>query len=191
MLPYSENWSEGDDRSLSVEIPGSTSLDTDDTASEGKDTNFQTKLPLWARLDSKVSTVEQDSENDLDTEQRSEPRVTISDLPLMVSEVSMLLDSIETIMDMQRSRRLSKLRPPLWIRRNWYMSAAILPPALYLFYNHTMTTEFIKKISRNLITFFHEHVVEPILGIYDELAKGTSSLSFSDREARNIGTFNG
>ena len=60
VLPYAENWSEGDDRSLSIEASASVSsdlpwVDTDETAPDVKG-SISKKLPLWASLTSKIST---------------------------------------------------------------------------------------------------------------------------------------
>ena len=118
---------------------------------------------------SRVNGVQQ-TEGDIEegVAQDTEPRVSISNLPLMVSEVSELLDSMEAIIGFQRGRRLEKLQAPNWIRRNWYISAAVLPPFTYFLYLVTMKgygLSFVKNASQSLSNFFREHVVEPILAM--------------------------
>jgi hypothetical protein len=196
VLPYSTNWSEGDDQSLSYDVAGAVSLDFSETPTTDE-TVAPPKLPLWAKAshitsvkedvddDDETSNVRQrvtisdkashitsvEEEEDVDDDETSNvrQRVAISDFPLMVAEVSELLDVMESIMGLQRARRLEKLKPPSWVRQNWYISAIAIPSLSYLFYK--MTTKgygwvFLKYTAQKFGDFFREHVVEPFLAMY-------------------------
>ncbi|KAG7367549.1 ATP synthase regulation protein NCA2 [Nitzschia inconspicua] len=110
----------------------------------------------------------------------------ISDLPLLVEEVSALLDVMEEVMDIQRARRLEKLKPPSWWRQNWFLTSVCAPVACYVLYSISMKEDgmdLVKFVSQKVADFFQEHVVRPCYAIYHELTKGTEY--FSDRAARD------
>jgi ATP synthase regulation protein NCA2 len=112
-------------------------------------------------------------------------RTKISDLPLLVEEVSALLDVMEEVMGIQRARRLEKLKPPSWWRQNWLLSSVCAPLACYVFYSLSVkgdSLQLMKSVSQTVAGFFQEHVVRPCFAIYHELTKGTEY--FSDRAAR-------
>jgi hypothetical protein len=95
--------------------------------------------------------------------------VTITDLPLMVDEVCDLLDVMEGMMAIQRRRRLDLLRPPSWVRCNWYVLAAVAPPAAYLVgrlvtrgYGKKVVSLFVEKVA----DFFRERIVTPVVSMY-------------------------
>lgn len=116
--------------------------------------------------------------------------VGISNLPLMMNEVSGLLDVMEDIMDIQRARRLEKLKPPPWWRQNWFL-VVLGPPSLgYLMYNNLIgrgqTWGFVKYAAEKMMDFFREHVVLPCAALYDEFTKGPESIS--DHAARDTAT---
>jgi hypothetical protein len=177
ILPYSENWAEGDDQSLSYyDMTGSLDIDSQ-TEGATDEAVVPPKLPLWASLSPhNMAPVEEEEEalDDMTDDQKEETthvvqRVVISDLPLMVSEVSELLDVMESIMDLQRGRRLEKLKPPFRMRQNWYVSAIVLPPLTYLCYKMAAKGfgwGFLKYTSQKLLDFCREHVVEPLLAMY-------------------------
>ena len=120
------------------------------------------KLPLWAKASSATVT------DDEDSMQHEKLRVTISDLPLMVNEVSGLLDVMEPIMGIQRARRLEKLKPPSWFRQNWYISAVAVPTTGYVLYKvfRHEGWKVVKYTAEKFIDFFREHVTEPLFGMY-------------------------
>jgi hypothetical protein len=176
ILPYSENWAEGDDQSLSY-YDVTDSLDSESQTESATDEGVvPPKLPLWASLSPHNMAPVEEEEEVLDVmadgqkeETTNVQRVTISDLPLMVSEVSELLDVMESIMDLQRGRRLEKLKPPFWMRQNWYVGAIVLPPLTYLCYKMAAKGfgwGFLKYTSQKLLDFCREHVVEPFLAMY-------------------------
>jgi hypothetical protein len=194
-LPFAENWGQGDDVSLSY---GSVNNVLDDlTVGTNEEYYVHQKLPLWASLtpQSIMTTVDEDLilertesiEEYEDHHSLRQNRVTISDLPLMVSEVSELLDVMEGIMRIQRARRLDKLKEPSLLRRSWYIIAAVVPSLGYFMYktaDKQYGWVFLKYAGQKLIEFFKEHVVSPFFAIYDEFTKGTENIS--DHKARDI-----
>jgi ATP synthase regulation protein NCA2 len=192
VLPYAENWAEGDDQSRhSYDPAGSMLLETagsavtDETVAPGK-------LPLWASMRLRNDQDEHPDafdpvhvKDDENTEQTA--RLQISDLPLLVSEVSELLDVMDSVIQMQRARRLEKLKPMSWLRRNWYMGALSIPPLMYFAFKEAKNgygLHFLNSIRRYIALFFREHVVDPLFAMYEEFTKGT--VDISDRQARDV-----
>lgn len=191
MLPYTENWAEGDDQSrLSYDMAGSLVMDGSTTGAIDE-TVAAAKLPLWACL-----RLKQEDEDDGDRiihetshEDDAEvvTRVQISDLPLLVNEVSELLDIMDSVMQIQRSRRLEKLKPISWWIRNWYVGALAFPPLVYFGFKASKNgfgIDFLKYSAKKFADFCQEHVVDPFFAMYNEFTKGTQDIS--DREARNV-----
>lgn len=113
-------------------------------------------------------------------------KVTICDLNLLVNEVSGILDVMEDVIDVQRGRRLDKLKPPSWYRQYWFVSALVAPSVVYVVYKLAIKRDgwnLLKYASQKILNFFDEHVVRPCFAIYHELTKGTESIS--DRAARD------
>lgn len=167
VLPYAENWAEGDDQSRHS-LGGMSDHDTAATDEMVPSLN----LPLWASL--QMAPVHEEEERmegddyDDDNEPQTVTRVTISDLPLMVSEVSDLLDVMESVMDIQRGRRLEKLKPPFWLRQNWYIGAIVFPPLSYFCYKTAVKgygLTFLNYTAQKLVEFFREHVVDPFFAL--------------------------
>ncbi|GKY95578.1 hypothetical protein MPSEU_000519100 [Mayamaea pseudoterrestris] len=135
-------------------------------------------IPCWASVTtSPVGLTE--GPNDEHTE------VIVIDLPAMIVEVSELVEVMEPIMNMQRRRRLDKLQPPSWIRRNWFVMASAGPVISYLGYqllrnNNAKATY--RQLTQKVRHFCRERIQEPIAAIIQELWKGRAP--FSDREAR-------
>lgn len=190
LLPYSENWAEGDNQSrLSYDAAGSFMIEGETTATD--ETVAGSKLPLWAsvRVASEDEEVTAAGSHHAGGEEEIElhNRIQISDLPLLVNEVSELLDIMDSVMQLQRARRLEKLKPQKWWKRNWYIGALAIPPVLYLTYKASYNgfgVPFLQNTARQFAHFFREHVVDPFLGMYQEFTKGTEDIS--DREARNV-----
>jgi hypothetical protein len=195
MLPYAENWPEGDDQALSYDLNGFVRMDAKKALPE----EISKKLPLWASLQkSSISTVHEETDGEAEDgmTQDAEQRVTISNLPLMAAEVSDILDIMETIMGLQRDRRLERLRAPLWVRRNWYLSAAALPPFAYFLYQVLMTgngLDFVKYTGQTFSKFCREHVIEPIRAMYVPIsipsctsANATHDFLFSLTDTRKL-----
>lgn len=197
ILPYAENWAEGDDQSrLSLDIAGSMTFEDHAPTEEVVPARH---LPLWA---SQQRTLKQALSQEIDPGETDEGEtivptkpqdegdatapITISDLPLLVNEVSDLLNVMEAVIKIQRERRLEKLKPHRWLRRNWYVGLAI-PPFLYLSYKAAARGygwSLLRYTATKLSSFFTEHVVDPFLAMYDEFTKGTENIS--DREARSV-----
>ncbi|CAB9528536.1 expressed unknown protein [Seminavis robusta] len=141
------------------------------------------QLPVWAQWASKDG-------NNVEAEPNKEPTldddtVVISNLPLMAAEVSELLNSIEDIMPLQRSRRMRKLRPPSMFRRRWYLTVVAAPTLSYLTY-HLISrgygAELIKATLSKIYLFFEERVYVPFVAIIEEVWKGREDIS--DKKAR-------
>lgn len=95
--------------------------------------------------------------------------LTISNVPAMAKEIGALLDTMQTLMVMQRSRRLDRMRPPPWIRRNWYIVATVLPTTVWisfrLFRGGTLQSS-IRHFFRRVEMFFQERVSIPLNAMY-------------------------
>ena len=111
-------------------------------------------LPIWAVR--KVPSKESTSPNG---------EVVITDITIMATEVSELLDSIESQMEIQRNRRLPKLRPPKALSRSWYLIGVGVPALGYIAYR-LYTDRLYIDLSRHIIlklsSFYNEHFSEPI-----------------------------
>jgi hypothetical protein len=145
LLPYESNWAE----ESSMHGEGQLILDQEDAV--------RCKLPFWAhnRSDS-MSSVEKEDQS---------AQLAICDLPLMLDEVSELLDVMEDIMVIQRQRRLEKMRPLGWIRRHWYLAATIVPSAAYLVrqaVRQGFAKDVINSLTRKVSVFFRERLVDPV-----------------------------
>ena len=180
-LPYAENWrdepsSKGELIAEGTEIKSSklpvwatrqkrpaaaeSKVDMEiDTILEGGEEEAVKKVTL----DDVVSgTVEQQSETKVQPE---EGKIVITDLNVMASEVSELLNSMEVIIEMQRDRRLEKLKGFPLIRRNWYMAAIGAPLTTYLVYKllkDGQAANLARFVVDKIRTFFNEHVYEPV-----------------------------
>jgi len=203
VLPYSENWAEGDDASRHSYDPAeSARLESPEvigTTDEAVVAAAPGRLPLWARWtllrtddeepleDTEPATAGEEEEEDTIEQQKAHNKLQISDLPLLVNEVSELLDVMDSVIQLQRARRLEKLKPMPWIQRNWYMGALSIPPLLYFVIKEAKNgygLRFLSSIQRYVAQFFQEHVVDPLYAMYDEFTKGT--VDISDRQARDV-----
>ena len=96
------------------------------------------------------------------------PETKITNLPLMVDEVSELLNIMEDVMEIQRERRLEKLRPPTWFRRNWYIVATVLPSSLLLVtevVRKGQTKALLQTAIHTVTSFVKEHLVDPVVAM--------------------------
>ena len=111
--------------------------------------------------------------------------ITITDLPAMAEEVSELIDIMVPVMALQRRRRLDKLCPPSWARRNWFILYSAGPCMSYVLYKmlrNDFAQEAFQQLAQKVKSFYHERIREPVVAIIQELWKGRAP--FSDREAR-------
>eukprot|EP00934_Nitzschia_sp_Nitz4_P008138 Nitzschia sp. Nitz4//scaffold30_size153850//112537//115408//NITZ4_002790-RA/size153850-processed-gene-0.50-mRNA-1//-1//CDS//3329547300//8128//frame0 len=184
-LPYASNWAEGEgySRFSHDAIHGSMSM-LEEPVISAEQRASRRSLPLWASVQlNPLPEVSDDATSDTSKEDAPRP-IQITDVPLLVQEVSELLDVMESVMTIQRARRLEKLKPQWWLRRNWYVSLA-LPPLVYGLYKAKgFGLEFLRYAAKTLTAFFNEHVVDPMLAMYDEFTKGPENIS--DREAREV-----
>jgi hypothetical protein len=141
------------------------------------------RFPKWASRPSAIA----EEEDDVSAYLEEPIRVTVSDLPLMALEVSELLNTMEVIMDIQRSRRLEKLKPQSALRRNWYMTAAFAPATAYVIYKllkDGYAFQLARFINDKCLEFYHEHVSGPLRAIVAELFTRNGRESISDHKAR-------
>ena len=123
-LPYEENWVTEE-----INAQGATRA-----------------LPAWVtRSKRKTHSVDEEEMERGDENEHSNLKVT--DLNLMMTEVSELLNVMEDVMMLQRKRRLDRMRAPGWIRRNWFLVATFGPTALWLLYSGH-TKNFISNVMR-------------------------------------------
>lgn len=159
-------------------------------------------LPLWA---SEVSKKQSNSEDESGISEGGQEKVVkVTDLPLMMNEVSELLNVMDNVMVIQRHRRLDRLRPAGWVRRNWYILASAGPAALWLVQKGYIQS-IVSTVVQGIRKFIQERLKGPVLAMYvpmfederllppvsslfsatssiDEITKGRES--FSDKKAR-------
>jgi hypothetical protein len=157
-LPYQSNWVED----VSTHSEGELIAEPDE--------EVISKLPLWASITvrQRIDTADTESSASMSFEKDERAQITISDLPLMVKEVSELLDVTEDIMDIQRRRRLEKLRPPGWLRRNWYVVGTVVPSASYFVYQMACkgyAQDMVKFASQKISDFFRERLRDPLVAM--------------------------
>ena len=186
-LPYSENWVEEEDlfRGGVGGIGIASSESASDTGSAFHRDGGNLYLPLWATEDVGSSVAmydgasygeEPDSEADAIGKVQESPcssqnargngGVVISDLTLMAAEVSELLDSMEMRMQIQRQRRLERLRPMSRLRRDWYITAFCAPIMGYVGYRLVCNSGTIKQLWKEVVykagEFYMEHIFDPL-----------------------------
>mmetsp|Transcript_14324 Transcript_14324/g.21697 ORF Transcript_14324/g.21697 Transcript_14324/m.21697 type:complete len:833 (+) Transcript_14324:561-3059(+) len=181
-----------------MSIDGATSLFDDD-----KGQNFD--LPLWATCDVECDndlkmTNKAESENlgetivslpetghENEDKSMAQKGFIIKDIQMMADEVSGILNSMESYMEIQRTRRLEKLKPPSHISRQWYMIVLVVPITGYFAYQLTKgnaTSRLASEVCAKVCTFFAEHVSEPLESIYRELFTRRGREEITDRKAR-------
>jgi hypothetical protein len=131
--------------------------------------------------------IAQTEEKALSENDKQEGKVVITDLYAMALEVSELLYAMENVIEMQRDRRLKKLKGLPLIRRNWYMAALGAPLATYLVYrllkggHAAILARFAVEKVR---TFFNEHLYEPVSAILLEFFSRRDRDTIIDHKAR-------
>ena len=152
-LPYSTNW---------MSDTGNDDAHDDNLITPA--TEPKTMLPLWAidggahLIDSAASTGGSTVDGSLKDQKL---QVMIADLPLMSAEVSDLVDMMEEVMEIQRERRLNRLEPPTWYRRNWYLIATSVPFTIWLL-RHGRLQAVVKSFIRSAHFFFKERIQGPL-----------------------------
>jgi len=185
-LPYAENWSDEKEylrqrsrrfRGGSVRVLDANQNEPSHSKQSGEKSN--NTLPQWA---SRVSS----GEDGLEAVSSSESPIEVSDLPLMALEVSDLLVAMEEVMQIQRNRRLEKLRPPSLLRRRWYVVAVGFPCATYVWFKvlKGKGLQLGKLALEKIVNFYQEHVSVPLKAVFNELFAKDSHETISDRKAR-------
>jgi len=167
-IPYEENWIEDEFHSLLDENAGDDDQERLIVQPQKEDSGDEDvmMLPVWVSEVGGSATVNGDlAASDGSAEV---PGLVVTDLPLMVDEVSELLYKMEDIMMAQRRRRLDLLQPPGWLRRNWYIMAGVAPPVSYILikmmYNGYGKSA-VKFLVERISTFFRERVKEPVVAM--------------------------
>jgi hypothetical protein len=168
-LPFAENWPSGDDGSLDHNAPTPSLDDVDDlehTDSGSVALPLTTpRYPVWASLMPDLSPLDESQAVEPELPRTEAERVKICDLPLMAAEVTELLNVMEVVMQIQRDRRLEKLKCPTWLRRNWYMLLITVPSVGYLTYKlarNKIGWVYVRYAANQIVVFFREHVSEPL-----------------------------
>lgn len=155
ILPLYEHWPE-EARHFSQMNGGGNNDENDDMVNN----KGSSSLPTWATEKNNSTKPNSDSKSN-----SQDGEVAITDLPRMATEVNELLNSMELQMEIQRQRRLSKLKQPRTIVRSWYLFAAGIPAFGYVAYR-LFTDRLYIDLSRHIIlklsSFYQEHFSEPL-----------------------------
>jgi hypothetical protein len=101
-------------------------------------------------------------------EAAKEGSIVITNLPMMATEVSELLNSMEVIMQVQRRRRLDKLKPLSKWRRGWYKIAVGSPIVLYVSYKllrNGLGLRLATLAVDRVLSFYREHISGPLFAM--------------------------
>ena len=139
-LPYEENWI----------------ADLEDDPSK--------ILPVWVSRVYHPSSNNNNHGSNYSSEEEESTSLKVTDLNLMMTEVSELLNVMEDIMTLQRQRRLERMKPPGWLRRNWYVSATVGPAVLWLLWTGSIRSIVTNTVSR-IQTFVHERFTERFMAM--------------------------
>jgi hypothetical protein len=152
-IPHEENWIPN--RGVMLDDLGGALI----VADVPKDGDKLIPLPAW------VSDCSPAPGLDLSTSSaENRPGLVVTNLPLLVEEVSDLLTVMEEILETQRKRRLDKFRPPPWLRRNWFVIAALAPPIPY-FLHKVSPGETVALVVQKIRDFFRDHLKEPVVAM--------------------------
>lgn len=152
VLPYLGNWL--DDDLVPGQEDGTLILEKTNTV----------RRPLWAGERSHGKMDLAGSDGSVGSAE-GRPGLDITNLPLMVEEVSELLDVMEDVMEIQRMRRLEVFKPPGWLRRRWYIVSALCPSAAYFIYRmfyKGYAKDAIRFVAVRISDFLRERVKEPV-----------------------------
>lgn len=159
-MPYLENWVTDQHH------------DEGPLMMSGPEERSSRNLPRWA-TEVQVPAASFDSTGTAGTDEESAiravaPQTAICDLPLMAEEVCELVDVMEEVMDIQRSRRLDRLKPPSWFRRNWYIVATVVPTSV-LFVTEIVRKGEIKSLLQaavhSISSFVKERLRDPVVAM--------------------------
>ena len=160
-LPFASNWLSPDDNQDNP-IPENdfSRDDADNVIVPPAKTN--TILPRWA-IDAGQRMATTTTLDDGVAEQQ-DLRVMIADLPVLTAEVSELLNTMEDVMAIQRQRRLDRLQPPKWWRRNWYLLATSVPLGVWLI-RHFRFRTLVSSVARTVKYFFVTRIQAPVMAM--------------------------
>jgi hypothetical protein len=161
VIPYRTNWIDTSTDAAAIVSPKADSQHDGDVVVITPPEPAHCLMPLWVR-----EVFGRAGSNNLPTngESNSSSQLAITNLPLMMEEVSELLNIMEEVVLVQRRRRLERLRPPAWWRRNWLTLVAGVPLGAWLLYKG-YTTHLIRHGIRHVRSFFRERLREPLLAM--------------------------
>ncbi len=126
------------------------------------------KLPTWAAFD-------------------GDSGVVITDVVAMCAEIEGLVDTMDLHMQTQRARRLDKLMPEPTVRRRWWMIVLGIPTCLYASYQYVQYQRDMKEMFGRAVTkamtFYVEHVKDPLMYMYTEFFTSKLRDKITDKEA--------
>ena len=164
-LPCTENWKGGGGELITEGAEAVPSTLPVWASREKLPTSKTSEIELAKIVETKQEDIIASKERLCQTEGRPEEgRIVVTDLTAMASEVSELLDSMEVIMAIQRSRRLEKLKELPFIRRTWYMAALGGPVVSYLIHRLLtggMGMRLASQALQNIRSLFNEHLYWP------------------------------
>jgi hypothetical protein len=155
-IPHEENWAPSPSRGMMRDDLDGALIVSDAPLEHDK----LIHLPAWVSdssltpgLDLSTASVE------------NRQGLVVTNLPLLVEEVSDLLTAMEEILEIQRKRRLDMFRPPPWLRRNWFVIATLAPPISY-FLHKVSPGETVALVVQKIRDFFRDHLKEPVVAMY-------------------------
>ena len=162
-LPFESNWNGSATDQYDNESHESPTRAVDDSfVAPPTSLRKNAALPTWALDAGPVRTAEGMTPGMEQTPGTS--RVVIADLPALTEEVSELLNAMEDVMDIQRQRRLERLQPPNWWRRNWFFLAPSIPFAIWLV-RHGRFRILISSLVRSVKYFVVTRIQAPVMAM--------------------------
>jgi hypothetical protein len=167
-IPYGTNWIDTSCDAAAIVATDSPKADSphdEEIVITPPDEPAYGLLPIWAS--EAFGRAESSDEINLPTNgenNNNSSQLAITDLPLMMEEVSELLNIMEEVVLVQRHRRLERLRPPAWWRRNWLTLVTGVPLGVWLLYKG-YTTHLIRRGIRHVKSFFRERLREPLIAM--------------------------
>mmetsp|Transcript_6149 Transcript_6149/g.11655 ORF Transcript_6149/g.11655 Transcript_6149/m.11655 type:complete len:1002 (+) Transcript_6149:305-3310(+) len=186
------NTSGCDDDEAELEIPLWATIGVERDLLQRQQFQERSSNELSSSCSNSETSIEQEKDTLPDTsipeQSQTHEKILISNLSLMVAEVTEILNSMESYMNIQRKRRLDKLKPPSRIHRNWYVGALGIPALAYIAFNlakGNKGTRLAREAYLKILSFCSEHISEPLKSIFRELFTRKGRKDVTDRRARD------
>ena len=157
LLPYESNW-RGAEQEKDEEERG--------TLISSPEPTVLSRIPTWA-TEVLVSSARSTADGSF-VSKTPRNQITISNLPLLAAEIEALLETMEDVMAAQRHRRLDRLRPAGWLRRNWYIVASTVPATASLLLwivRHGKGKLLVRSVYYRVTSFFKERLRDPVVAM--------------------------